>query len=142
MASNINAVVMVGNITRDIELRHTAGGTALAEFALALNGSEKVNGEWQDRVEFIDVIVWAGQAESCAQYLRKGSLCGVSGKLRQDRWDDKETGQKRSKVKVVADSVQFLDSRPRENGDDYRGAAEAQAAHEESQAAPTDPLPF
>lgn len=108
MPVSINSVVLVGNLTRDPELRHTQGGTPVCQFSLAINGSEKVGEEWVERPDFFDVTVFGNQAEACAEYLAKGKKAGVSGRLRQDRWDDKDTGAKRSKVVVIARDVQFL----------------------------------
>lgn len=107
--SSINRCLLVGRLVRDPELRHTQGGTAVCEFSLAVNSREKqADGEWGDRVDFFDVTVWSGQGEACAQYLSKGSQCAVDGRLRQDRWEAKDGGGKRSKVVIVASNVQFL----------------------------------
>lgn len=112
---NINRWIGIGNLTRDPELRHTQGGTAVCDLRIAINGREKVNGEWTDRADFFDVTVWGNQAEACAQYLSKGSLTGVDGHLRFEEWEDRETAAKRSRVKIVADVVQFLDTRSGSN---------------------------
>lgn len=116
--ANINRVVLVGNLTRDPELRHTPSGTAVCEFGIAVNTREKDpgSGEWVDRADFFDVTVWGDQGEACATYLKKGSPAGVDGRLRQDRWETQDN-QKRSKVKIIAAVVQFLGSRPHEDGD-------------------------
>lgn len=108
---NINRVLLVGNLTKDPELRHTPSGTAVCDFSIAINGREKIGDTWQDRADFFDVVVWGNQAENCAQHLSRGSMVGVDGKLRQDRWEDRDTGQKRSKVKITADTVQFLNNK-------------------------------
>lgn len=110
---NINRVVLIGRLTRDPELRTTQGGTDVCEFSLAINSRRKQGEEWVDHAEFFDVVVYDGQAESCATYLAKGSMAGVEGKLRQERWE--KDGQKRSRVRVQATSVQFL---TRSDGDD------------------------
>jgi len=108
--SDINRVVLVGRLTADPVLRHTAGGTAVAEFSVAVNSREKVGGEWQDRADFFDVTAWGNQAEACADHLARGRRVAVEGRLRQERWE--KDGQKRSKVKVTATSVQFLEASP------------------------------
>jgi len=114
--SSINRVLIVGRVVRDFEVKYTASSSAVAEMSIAVNGTEKVDGQWKERVEFIDVTVWGEQAEACAQHLGKGSLVGVDGKIRQDRWE--KDGQKRSKIKVVAQNVQFLNSRGRDDAPD------------------------
>lgn len=118
MAIGVNAVVIVGNLTRDPELRHTAGGTAVCDMRLAVNGSEKIGGEWKDRSDFFDVRVWGNQGESCAQYLAKGKRAGVSGKLRLEEWES--GGEKKQKVLIVANDVQFLT--PRDSGGERSAA--------------------
>src|SRR5882724_3641890 len=104
--SSINRVVLVGNLTRDPELRSTQGGTSVCQLGIAVNGREKVDNEWRDRADFFDITVWGNLADSCAQYRAKGSPVAVDGHLRLEQWD--KDGQKHSKVKVVADNVQFL----------------------------------
>jgi len=117
MPQGINRVLLIGHITRDFDVKYTAGNnTAVCEFSIAMNSREKVDGEWQDYASFVDVTVWGKQAEACAQHLGKGSLVGVDGKIRQDRWE--KDGQKRSKIKVVAQNVQFLNSRGRDDAPD------------------------
>ena len=111
MTVNLNAVVLTGNLCADPELRHTQGGTAVCGMRVAVNGREKVGEEWRDRADFFDVRVWANQAESCAQYLKRGSPVAVSGYLRLEEWEPKDGGKKRSRVLVVARTVQFLKGR-------------------------------
>ncbi len=109
---DLNKVFLMGNLTFDPELRRTPSGTAVTELRIASNRSwTGRDGERREETLFIDVTVWDRQAETCCQYLRKGSLIHVEGSLRMDTWDDKTTGEKRSKVRVHADRVQFLDSR-------------------------------
>ena len=109
---DLNKVFLMGNLTFDPELRRTPSGTAVTELRMASNRSwQGRDGERHEEVLFIDVTVWDRQAENCCQYLRKGSLIHVEGSLRMDTWDDKTTGEKRSKIRVQADRVQFLDSR-------------------------------
>lgn len=113
MAASINRVVLVGNLTRDPELRHTPSGTAVCSLRIAVNSRQKnqATGEWGEKPNYFDVTVWGNQGESCAQYLSKGRPVGVDGRLDWREWEDKETGKKRQAVEIIADSVQFLGSR-------------------------------
>ena len=105
--ASFNKVLLMGNLTRDPELRYTSGGTAVASFGLAVNRKFKQGEEWKDEVCFVDITVWAKQGENCAEYLSKGSLAFVEGRLNYQTWEA-EGGQKRSKLEVVANNVQFL----------------------------------
>lgn len=111
---NINRVLLTGNLTRDVELRSTASGTSVADLGLAVNGREKRGEEWVDRADFFDVTVWGTQAENAAKYLSKGSPVAIDGRLRYESWE--KDGQKRSKVKVVAQMVQYLSTKGDGNG--------------------------
>ena len=107
--ANLNKVMLIGNLTRDPELRYTPKGTAVAELGLAVNRVR--NNDQGERIEettFIDVTLWARQAELAQQYLGKGRPVYIEGRLQMDTWDDKNTGQKRSKLKVVGENMQFL----------------------------------
>ena len=106
MAFSVNNITILGNITRDPELRFTPSGTAVVSFGLAVNRSiqNKKSGEWQTEVDFFNVTAWFKLAENCAESLSKGDRVLVSGRLSQDSWEDKE-GQKRSTVKVIASVV-------------------------------------
>jgi single-strand DNA-binding protein len=110
--ANINRVVLVGNLTRDPELRHTGGGTAVCTLRLAVNTRRKDNatGEWTDKPNYFDVAVFGNQAENCAQYLSKGRPVAVDGRLDWQEWEAQD-GTKRSKVEVIAETVQFLGGR-------------------------------
>lgn len=103
-------VIMIGNLTRDPELRFSAGGTAVAKLGLAVNHRYKKNDQNIEEVSFFDIVVFGKQAEVCADYLTKGRNVLVEGRLRQNRWE--KDGQKRSKVEVVADRVRFMGSGP------------------------------
>lgn len=104
----LNKVFMVGNLARDPDLRHTPSGTPVTEFRLAVSDSYTTsNGEKHDRTCFIDVVSWRKLAESCAEYLKKGSPVFVEGRLEQDTWTTND-GQRRSRIRVVAYSVQFI----------------------------------
>src|SRR3954453_19323296 len=111
MAANINRVVLVGNLTRDPELKHTPGGTAVTSLRIAVNGRKKdETGQWVDKPNYFSVSVFGNQAESCAQYLAKGRPVAVDGRLVWREWQQQD-GTKREAVEAVADSVQFLGSR-------------------------------
>ena len=113
--ANINRVVLVGNLTRDPELRHTPGGTPVCSLRIAVNSRRRdESGQWIDKPNYFDVTVWGNQGESCAQYLAKGRPIAVDGRLQWREWDAQD-GTKRQAVEVVADSVQFLGGRG-ENG--------------------------
>src|SRR5258706_7156974 len=109
--ASFNKVILVGNLTRDPELRYTPKGTAIAKIGLAVNRVwTNEAGEKKEEVTFVDVDVFGRTAENVGQYMRKGRPILVEGRLRLDQWDDKQTGQKKSKLGVVAESVQFLGS--------------------------------
>ncbi len=109
--ASFNKVILVGNLTRDPELRYTPKGTAIAKIGLAVNRNwTSESGERKEEVTFVDVDVFGRTAENVGQYMRKGSPILIEGRLRLDQWDDKQTGQKRSKLGVVAETVQFLGS--------------------------------
>ncbi|MCD6051578.1 MAG: ssb [Verrucomicrobia bacterium] len=109
--ASFNKVILIGNLTRDPELKYTPKGTAVAKIGLAVNRSWKTDtGETREEVTFIDVDAFGRQAEVIGQYLKKGRPLMVEGRLKLDQWDDKTTGQKRSRLGVVLESFQFLDS--------------------------------
>jgi single-strand DNA-binding protein len=114
---SFNRVILAGNLTRDPELRYTSKGTAVAAITLAVNRTWKSEtGESKEEVSFVDVDVWGRQAEVIAQYMRKGRPLLVEGRLKQDTWEDKNTHQKQSKLKVVLESFSFIDSNRQEGG--------------------------
>jgi single-strand DNA-binding protein len=116
MSVAINKVMLAGNLTRDPEVRKLNGDKSVANFGLAINRKFKGgDGEMKEEVTFVDVEAWGRTAELVGQYLTKGRGAFIEGRLKLDSWDDKD-GQKRSKLKVVADSVQFLDSGKRGDG--------------------------
>src|SRR5213082_1599707 len=119
--ANINRVVLVGNLTKDPELRHTPSGTAVCKLRLAVNTRQKdAQGNWGDKPNYFDVTVWGNQGESCAQYLSKGRPVGVDGRLDWREWEAQD-GSKRQAVEVVADTVQFLGSRDGGGGEGGQG---------------------
>ncbi|MCA9331370.1 single-stranded DNA-binding protein [Candidatus Saccharibacteria bacterium] len=117
MARSFNQVILMGNLTRDPELRQTPNGTSVTSFSLALNRSYKgADGNWQEATDYIDIVAWGPLGERVAQYLSKGRPCLVNGRLQSRSWDDKESGAKRSKVEVVAQDVTFLGGPGGDNG--------------------------
>ena len=107
--ANFNKVMLMGNLTRDPEVRYTPKGTAIATIGLAVNRQWTTeSGEKKEEVTFVDVDVWGKQAETIGQYMTKGKPIFIEGRLKLDSWDDKESGQKRSKLKVVCEGFQFI----------------------------------
>ena len=134
--ANFNKVILAGNLTRDPELRYTPKGTAIARITLAVNRTWKSeSGEKKEEVSFVDVDVWGRQAEVIAQYMKKGRPLLVEGRLKLDKWEDKNTKQKQSKLKVVLESFSFIDS----NRGDSGGSGSAEAPR--SRPAATSPAP-
>jgi single-strand DNA-binding protein len=128
MARSLNQVTLMGNLTRDPELRQTPTGQSVTSFSLALNRSYKdQSGEWQEATDYIDIVCWGPLAERVAQYLSKGRRCLVQGRLQSRSWE--QEGQKRSKVEVLANDVTFLDSRGgSEEGGSFNTGADAAEA--------------
>ena len=111
MAASINRVILVGNLTRDPELRHTPSGTPVCSLRIAVNSRRKdETGQWVDKPNYFSVTVWGQQGENCAQYLAKGRPVAIDGRLDWREWEGQD-GAKREAVEVVAESVQFLGSR-------------------------------
>jgi single-strand DNA-binding protein len=122
-ASNVNVVVITGNLTKDPDLRHTGGGTAVCELRVAVNSRRKdgQTGEWVDKPNYFDVKVWGAQGENCATYLSKGRPIAVEGRLDWREWEAKDGSGKRQKVEIIANSVQFLGSRDGSGGGNGSG---------------------
>ena len=142
----INRVVLVGNLTKDPELRHTPSGTAVCNLRLAVNTRRKdETGQWVDKPNYFDITVWGNQGERCAQYLAKGRPVGVDGRLEWREWETPE-GNKRQAVEVVADTVQFLGSRGDGEGSGGGGYIPADATPTPAGDFPTSPtdddIPF
>jgi single-strand DNA-binding protein len=132
MSLNLNRVMLSGNLTRDPEVKFLPNDKCVAQFGLAINRRWKdSNGESKEETTFVDCEAWGRTAELVGQYLVKGRGCFIEGRLKLEQWDDKESGQKRSKMKVVADVVQFTDALK----------TGANAAAEEDSARPAPPLP-
>jgi single-strand DNA-binding protein len=117
----VNVVVITGNLTRDPELRHTGGGTAVCDLRVAVNSRRKEGQEWVDKPNYFDVTVWGAQGENCANYLSKGRPVAVEGRLEWREWEAKDGSGKRQAVSIVANSVQFLGSRDGSGGQNGGG---------------------
>lgn len=121
--ANLNKVMLIGNLTRDPEVRYTPKGTAVADIGMAINRNYSLDdGERREETTFVDITFWGRQAEVLGQYMKKGRPLYVEGRLQLDSWDDKNTGQKRSKLKVVGENFQFLGGR--DGGDGGGGSYE------------------
>jgi single-strand DNA-binding protein len=108
-ATNINRVVLTGNLTRDPELRATNGGTSVCSLRVACNTRRRSpSGEWEDKPNFFDVTVWGAQGENCARFLSKGRPVAIDGRLEWREWEAKDGSGKRQSIDIIADSVQFL----------------------------------
>lgn len=138
--ANFNKVILAGNLTRDPELRYTPKGTAVAKLGLAINRNWTTEtGEKREEVTFIDVDAFGRQAETIGQYLKKGRPILVEGRLKLDQWDDKQTGQKKSKLGVILENFQFLDSGSRAEGGTPSAPAAPRPARPAAPAAPSAP---
>jgi single-strand DNA-binding protein len=115
--ADINSVVLVGRLTRDAELKYTAGGQAVCKFSVAVNRRKKNGDQWEDEANYFDIVLWGRQGEALNQYLLKGKSVGVEGELRQDRWQ--QDGQNRSKVEIVANNIQLLGGGSGTGGNSY-----------------------
>ena len=138
--ANFNKVILAGNLTRDPELRYTPKGTAIAKFGLAINRTWKDEaGESKEETTFVDISAFGRQAEVIGQYLKKGSPFLMEGRLRYETWDDKQTGQKRSRLGVVLEGFQFLGGGTRAEGTGSNEAVRRPAAQPQSEPTPTPP---
>jgi single-strand DNA-binding protein len=151
--ASLNRVFLIGNLTRDPEVRFLSSGTAVADLRMAVSRKFKTQaGEDKEETCFVDVVVWGRQAETCGEYLKKGSQAFIEGRLKLDEWE--KNGQKQSRIRVVAERVQFLGAPRRAEFKDAAGgegrgarAPEAPAAAEEAEAPPagdagSEDLPF
>jgi single-strand DNA-binding protein len=137
MARSFNQVILMGNLTRDPELRTTPNGQSVCSFSLALNRSYKgADGNWQEATDYVDVVAWAALGERVAQYVTKGRPVLVSGRLQSRSWE--QEGQKRSKVEVVAQDVTFLGGRPDGTGAQSEAEEESEAPAKKSAAKKPD----
>ena len=148
-AQNVNSVVVTGNLTRDPELRHSAGGTAVCDLRVAVNGRRKeASGEWVDKPNYFDITVFGGQGENCANYLAKGRPVAVQGRLDFQEWEAKDGIGKRQRVQIIADTVQFLGSKDGASSSSSAPAAGAEDPESEEEfagvgvGASEDDIPF
>ena len=141
MAANINRVVLVGNLTRDPELKHLPSGTALCSLRIAVNTRRKdETGQWTDKPNYFDVSVWGNLGESCAQYLAKGRPVAIDGRLEWREWEASDGSGKRQAVEIVADTVQFLGGR--QEGDTAYVPAGAATSDDFPTSPADDDIPF
>ena len=134
--ASLNKVILIGNLTRDPEIRYTPKGSAVCDLGLAVNRRYTTeSGERQEEVTFLDVVLWGKQAELAGQYLHKGRSVFIEDRLQMDTWEDKASGQKRSKIKIVSENMQFIDSKGGGGGPRGGGGGE----HDEEGGAPSRP---
>jgi single-strand DNA-binding protein len=152
--ASYNKVFLLGNLTRDPEVRYTPKGSAVADLGIAVNRQYTLdNGEKREEVTFVDVTLWGRQAEVAGEYLKKGRSVFIEGRLQLDTWDDKQSGQKRSKLKVIGEMMQMLGGRPGggggeepEEGSRGRASGTGRSSAPPKSAAPAEPdddeIPF
>jgi single-strand DNA-binding protein len=153
--ASFNKVILLGNLTRDPEVRYTPKGSAVCDLGLAVNRTYTLeSGEKREEVTFVDVVLWARLAEIAGEYLKKGRPVFIEGRLQMDSWDDKQTGQKRTKLRVIGETMQLLGSRPtsaaaaptESGGEDRQARSGAKPAAPPKSAAPAAPdedeIPF
>lgn len=126
MAGTVNKVILVGRLGKDPEIRSIPSGTSVAKFSLATDErfTDKA-GEKQERTEWHNIVAWGKLAEICGQYLRKGKLVYIEGSIRTDSWDDKESGQKKYRTEIIANTMQMLDKKGDDDGGGYSGGGYA-----------------
>jgi len=136
--ASFNKVILMGNLTRDPEVRFTPNGSPVCHFGLAVNRRYKTQeGDWREETTFVDLTMWGKRGEAFAKYHTKGKAAFIEGELRLDTWEDKNGGGKRSKLYVVANNWEFVDGRGGDGrGGDGRGGASADSSERESAAAP------
>ena len=134
--ANLNKVLLLGNVTRDPEVRYTPKGSAVCDLGIAVNRAYTTDsGEKREEVTFVDVTLWGRTAEVASEYLKKGRPVFIEGRLQMDTWDDKQTGQKRTRLRVVAENMQLLGGRPSGGAG---AAAEAGGESRQTSAPPKD----
>jgi single-strand DNA-binding protein len=106
--SDVNHVILIGRLTRDAELKYTSSGQPVSKFSIAVSRNVKRGEKWEDEANFFDIVLWGKRTEVLDQYLTKGKQIGVDGELRQERWQDRNSGQSRSRVEIVASNIQLL----------------------------------
>jgi single-strand DNA-binding protein len=147
--ASFNKVILLGNLTRDPEVRYTPKGSAVADLGIAVNRQYTLeNGEKREEVTFVDVTFWGRTAEVAGEYLKKGRPIFIEGRLQLDTWDDKQSGQKRSRLKVIGETMQMLGSRSGSGGGDEgeQSRAASRPAAPPKTSAPAEPdddeIPF
>ena len=134
--ASFNKVILLGNLTRDPEVRYTPKGSAVCDLGIAVNRAYTTDsGERREEVTYVDVVLWARLAEIAGEYLKKGRPVFIEGRLQMDSWDDQQTGQKRTKLRVVGEIMQLLGARP------GGAAAESGGENRQSSAPPTQSAP-
>jgi single-strand DNA-binding protein len=140
--ANLNRVLLIGNLTRDPEVRYTSTGTAVTEIGIAVNRAwTDENGTKRDEATFVDVTLWARQAEVAQEYLVKGRQVLIEGRLKLDSWTDQQSGQKRSKLRVVAENMQMLGGRADTEGASSPPTGQRQSAPKQPAPPPQRPAP-
>jgi single-strand DNA-binding protein len=144
--ANHNKVLLLGNVTRDPEVRYTPKGSAVCDLGIAVNRAYTTDsGEKREEVTFVDVTLWGRTAEVASEYLKKGRPVFIEGRLQMDTWDDKQTGQKRTRLRVVAENMQLLGGRPSGGSAEAGGESRQTSAPPKKSAAPEadeDEIPF
>ena len=136
--ASFNKVILLGNLTRDPEVRYTPKGSAVCDLGIAVNRVYTTDsGDKREEVTYVDVVLWSRLAEIAGEYLKKGRPVFIEGRLQMDSWDDKQTGQKRTKLRVVGESMQLLGGRPGGVG----GGAEATGDNRQASAPPKPQAP-
>ena len=127
--ASFNKVILLGNLTRDPEVRYTPKGSAVCDLGVAVNRQYTLDsGEKREEVTFVDVVLWARLAEIAGEYLKKGRPIFIEGRLQMDSWEDKQSGQKRTKLRVIGETMQLLGGRPPGAGGAPEGGEEGKAA--------------
>ena len=143
--ANLNKVLLLGNVTRDPEVRYTPKGSAVCDLGVAVNRAYTTDsGEKREEVTFVEVTLWGRTAEVASEYLKKGRPVFIEGRLQMDTWDDKQTGQKRTRLRVVAENMQLLGGRP-SAGADAAGESRQTSAPPKKSSTPEpdeDEIPF
>ena len=137
--ANVNKVILIGNLTRDPEVKFTPKGTAVSQISLAINRKYKVGEEMKEETTFVDVELWGRLAEIAGEYAKKGNPLYIEGRLKQDSWDDKETGKKRTKMLVVGETLQLLGGRQGGGEGGQRPAQSRPASQPARSSAPAAP---
>jgi|SRR5215471_452001 single-strand DNA-binding protein len=143
--ANLNKVLLLGNVTRDPEVRYTPKGSAVCDLGIAVNRAYTTDsGEKREEVTFVDVTLWGRTAEVASEYLKKGRPVFIEGRLQMDSWDDKQTGQKRTRLRVVAENMQLLGGRPPSGAADATGESRQTSAPPKTSASEPDEdeIPF